>query len=149
MIQKFFLVAIGLALAASSVRAEIFSEEIECRQSLALFAPAAGGLPRNYAREREGHILNLALDIIPDFKQRTISGRATFLFKPISAGLRTLRLDAVDLSVASITSSHKIQNYEVTEKNIVVTFDPPMAAGEETQLTISYRAEPKLGLYFR
>jgi aminopeptidase N len=131
------------------MRSEIFSEEIECRQGFALLAPPTAGMPRNYARDREVDILNLALDITPDFKKRTIAGRADFLFKPIAQSTRTLRLDAVDLTVDSVTSNHKIQNYQVTDTNIVVTFEPPIAAGEEAQLSITYRAEPRLGLYFR
>ena len=38
---------------------------------------------RHYALDREVDVLHLTLEVTPDFKQRTIAGRATITFKPI------------------------------------------------------------------
>lgn len=73
-------------------------------------APAAGPEAsdyRKYAPSRGMDILHFALDVTPDFKQRTVSGSATLKFKPIAQPLAELRLDGIDLEVSAVTSSEK------------------------------------------
>src|ERR1700720_3067885 len=82
---------------------------LECVKSASFLAPIDSPDYRKYAPDREVNILHLALDVTPDFKQRTIEGKATLKFKPIAKPARELKLDAVDLNVHSITSTEKIQ----------------------------------------
>ncbi|MBM3892270.1 MAG: M1 family metallopeptidase, partial [Verrucomicrobia bacterium] len=110
--------------------------------------PDAVGAPQ-YAPDRKVDILHLALDVTPDFKKRTVAGRATITFKPIAKPLDELRLDAVDLTVREVTATAKIVAWQATEKEIVVTFEKPVAPDAETKVTIRYSAEPVKGLYFR
>ncbi len=44
---------------------------------------------RHYARDRDVAVSHLALDLTPDFKQRTISGSAVITFKPIAKELES------------------------------------------------------------
>jgi aminopeptidase N len=102
-----------------------------------------------YAPDREVRVLHIALDVTPDFKQRTIEGRATITFKPILRPVREIKLDAVDLDVHAVTSTEKIQGYQVTADKIVVTFATDIPVDQETSVTVAYQAEPELGIYFR
>jgi aminopeptidase N len=113
--------------------------------------PPSGDAPsgRQYAPDREVEVLHLALDVIPDFKQRTIDGQATIKFKPILKPVREIKLDAVDLNVHTVTSTEKIQGYQVTPDKLVITFATDIPVGQETSVTVSYDAEPKIGIYFR
>ncbi len=122
-----------------------------CRWCSTQFAPAAVDSPayRKYAPDRRADILHLALDVTPDFKARTIAGTATLTFKPIATPLEELRLDAVELRVASVTSSEKLLGHQVTDREIVLTFAPPIPIGKEARVTVKYSAEPRKGLYFR
>jgi aminopeptidase N len=104
---------------------------------------------RKYARDREIAVSHVALDITPDFKQRTITGTAVITFKPIAKPLEELKLDAVDLNVDSVDATAAIANYQVTDDQIIVTFKDPIAADKETKVTVNYHAEPQKGLYFR
>jgi aminopeptidase N len=70
---------------------------------------------RKYAPDREVDILHLTLDVTPDFTKRTVSGSATWKFKPIAKPFAELKLDAVDLTVASVTATEKILGYQVTD----------------------------------
>ena len=117
----------------------------------AAYGPAAPDSPdyRKYAPDRQIDILHLTLDVTPDFKQRTVSGAATWKFKPIAKPFSELKLDGVDLNVASVTSTEKVASYQVTDEKVIVTFAEPIPAGKEASVTVRYSAQPEKGLYFR
>jgi len=121
--------------------------------SLGLSGHAPGADPavpaRHYAPSREVDLLHLALDITPDFRQRTLAGQAALRFKPIARPLPELRLDAIDLTVTNLTATEKVAGWQVARDKIIVTFDPPVPAGREATVVIGYRAQPSEGLYFR
>jgi len=104
---------------------------------------------RKYAPDREVEVLHLALDVTPDFKQRTVQGKATIVFKPIINPVHEIRLDGVDLSVESVTSTERVQAFQVTEDKVIVTFVDELPPNKEASVTITYHAEPTEGLYFR
>ena len=104
---------------------------------------------QQYAPDREADILHITIDVIPNFKTRTVAGTTTIKFSPIFKPLTELRLNAVDLDVSSVTSSAKIEDYSVTDEDITVTYEPAIPVGAETTVTIIYEAESKAGLYFR
>ncbi len=104
---------------------------------------------RRYAPDRELDLLHVALDITPDFRQRTIAGKAVLRFQPIARSLQEVRLDAVDLRVSSVESSASVQAWQVTADKLVVTYRQAIPAQREVTLTIQYTAEPREGLYFR
>ena len=131
--------------------AGLFSEgnECLCRHSATFLAAPDASDSRKYAPDRNVDILHLALDVTPDFVQRTVAGQAILTFKPIAKPLEELRLDAVDLNVQSVTSTEKIAGHQVTDTAIIITFAKPIPAGKEAKVTIKYTAEPRKGLYFR
>ncbi|MHC4727315.1 MAG: M1 family aminopeptidase, partial [Planctomycetota bacterium] len=104
---------------------------------------------RQYAPDRKADILHITIDVMPDFKSRTVAGTTTIKFKPIARPLIELRLDAIDLEVSCVTSSAQIEGYSVTNEAIIITFDPPIEPEVEATLKVLYEAEPKQGLYFR
>ena len=104
---------------------------------------------RQYAPARDVDIIRVTIDVTPDFEERTIRGVTTVRFAPISRLLTELKLNAIDLNVASVVSDAKIAGYTTTDKDIKITFRPPLLPGEEHSVTIMYDAEPRQGLYFR
>jgi aminopeptidase N len=141
---------IGLAgLLAAGARAEVKSTTIQCVKSASFLAPIDSPDYRKYAPDRTVQMMHLALDVTPDFKQRTIAATATLRFKAVVKPVQELTLDAVDLDVHSLTTSEKVQAYQVTDKQVIVTFAEPIQPGHEVVVTIAYSAEPTLGLYFR
>lgn len=104
---------------------------------------------RQYAPPRQVDITRVIIDVTPDFEERTIEGVTTIHFTPIARLLTELKLDAIDLNVASVTSGARIAGYTTTDEDITITFGPPLLAGEEYSVTVTYDAEPKQGLYFR
>ena len=120
-----------------------------CIKSASFLVPpdAVGHL--NYAPDREVDVLHFALEVTPDFEQRTVSGQATLQFKPMVKPAQELRLDAVDLNIESVTATEKVQAFQVTADHLIITFAAAIPAGKTASVTIKYHAEPDLGLYFR
>ena len=134
---------------ALTALAETESTTLECQKSATFLAPIDSSDYRKYAPDRDVEVLHLALDVTPDFKQRTVQGKATIQFKPILNAVREIRLDAVDLSIENVTSTEQVQAFHVTEDKIIVTFVEPIPADKEASVTVTYHAEPTEGLYFR
>jgi aminopeptidase N len=129
----------------------VAGEELgRCGSALRL-APAKQDteIPRRYAPERRVDITHVTIDVAPDFASRTIRGVTTIAFTPMVKPLTELKLDAIDLNVASVESRAKIAGYTVADKAITITFSPPVLPGDPAAVTIRYDAEPQRGLYFR
>ena len=105
---------------------------------------------RKYARDRRADILHVKLDVTPDFAKRTVSGTATLRFKPIALPLAKLELDAVDLTISSITAvGAQVSEHQLTEDKLIITFAKAIAPDMEATVTVTYSAQPEHGLYFR
>jgi aminopeptidase N len=137
------------ALAPGHCRAEGDSETVQCSKSANFLAPLDSPDRLKYAPDREVEVLHLALEVTPDFKQRTVEGTTTLRFKPIAKPVQEIKLDAVDLTIHSVTATEKIQAYQVTTDKLIITFAEPIPPGREASVTIKYFAEPAEGLYFR
>ena len=100
---------------ATVLHAEESNIEVECLKTSAFFAPPDSPEYRKYVRDRTINVLNLAIDVTPDFTNRTIAGKTRIAFEPIAKPLTELSLDAVDLRVSSLKSSEKVLDYQVTQ----------------------------------
>jgi aminopeptidase N len=118
---------------------------------LASVRSASPDLPNapKYAPDREVQMLHLALDVTPDFKQRTIAAQAVLTFKALAKPVREVQFDAIELNVKSVEATEKIQGYQVTEDKVIITFAEPLPPERQARVTITYSAEPDIGLYFR
>ncbi len=65
---------------------------IDCIKSDSFFAPGDAGADGNYPPDRDVKVSHLALDLTPDFKQRTFQGTEVFQFKPNGKPVRNLAL---------------------------------------------------------
>jgi aminopeptidase N len=124
-------------------------EEMYCRWSEAWLAPGDSSAHRKYAPDRDADIQHLALDVTPDFNERSLQAEATLRFKPNSKPLQELKLDAIDLAVESVNSSARVAAWQVTDKNLIITFAEPLPPDKDVTVTIKYSARPRKGLYFR
>jgi aminopeptidase N len=142
----------GVLAAALSARANTAVQETHyCRFCAPSPAPLSVESPlyRKYAPDKRVEVQHLELDITPDFQKRTLTGSATLRFQPIGKPLDELRLDAIDLSVHSITSSETGLRYQAGDREIVLSFLTPVPVGKEVFVTVQYSAEPVKGMYFR
>ena len=146
---RFLMAALAVGCVAGVLHAEESAWELQCHKTIDFFAPPDSAESRKYAPDRSIGVEHLALDVTPDFKNRTLVGKTTITFKPVAKALPELTLDAVDLRVTSVTASAAILNYQVTGEKIVIAFADPIPVGKETWVAVEYGAEPVKGLYFR
>ena len=128
----------------------LHAEELTCSHGQ-LKPPQSGpgsGV-RRYAPDCQADLLHLALDVTPDFKNRAVSGRATITFMPVGSPLQELSLDGIDLEVSAVESTAKLKAYQATHDKVILTFEQPLPVDSEQTVTITYRATPKDGFYFR
>jgi len=147
-ICRFLIVSLVLTLAPFA-RAEAEEASLECfhaSRALVLDNPPSG---RHYPRERDIQVLHIAIDVTPDFKDRSVEGKTTIRFKPNLKPIRELKLDAVKLEVRTVESSEKIQAHQSTDDALIITFASEIPAEKEASVTVAYRAVPEQGLYFR
>lgn len=109
-----------------------------------------GNIPgRKYARDRLVDVKRVALDVTPDFKEKSVRGTAVLTFSPIARPLERLALDAVDLKVESVESTAPLSSHSSTLEKLELQFAQPVAPGTEVKVTVRYSAHPEKGLYFR
>ena len=142
-------VAAGLACLAASLAVGTADESVECVKTATFFAAPDSPDYRKYAPDRDVLVTHLALDLTPDFKQRTVQGRATLQLQANARAVREVRLDAVDLRVQSVEATHPVEAFHLTDNALILTFTRDLPPGGRATLTVAYEAEPKKGLYFR
>ncbi|HEY5913463.1 MAG TPA: M1 family metallopeptidase [Verrucomicrobiae bacterium] len=125
------------------------STVLRCNKSSLFLVPVDSPDYRKYAPDREVQLLHLALDVTPNFKERTIAAQASLRLKAVVRPAREIRLDAVDLRVSTVTASAAVQAWQATGDQIIVTLAEAIPPEKEVALTVRYSAEPTQGLYFR
>src|SRR3954467_6916593 len=143
------LLGVIFCFAALSLCAE--ESKLICAGARILAAPTTPDSPdyRKYAPDRKVDILNVLIDITPNFTNETISATATLTFKPIAKPLREWKLDAEELRISSVQSPAQVAAFNSDDKQLTITFSEDLPVDREQSVTIVYTAEPKKGLYFR
>ena len=133
---------------AHTSKAEQHIHGIHCGHAASIWS-SINSPSQRYAPDRAVDIQHFDLDVTPDFKNRRVSGSATFTFQPILKPLGQLRLDAHNLEIHTVIGSAEIAVWQNTDRALIVTFAKPIAPTTQAKLTVTYEAEPKKGLYFR
>jgi aminopeptidase N len=102
-----------------------------------------------YAPDRRVDIVNLLIDITPNFDEESITATATFTFKPLAKPLRSWKLDAEALSIDSVNSSSTVASFQNDDHALTINFADDLPVDREQTVTIAYHATPKSGMYFR
>lgn len=110
---------------------------------------ASGGGSRQYAPDRRADLVDLALDVTPDFRARTVQVVSVLKLVPLGFPLARLELDAVRLTFESVEASEPLASWSYDDAQLVLNFQPPLPIGREFTVTLRTRAEPEKGLYFR
>jgi aminopeptidase N len=146
---RHFLCLVAVSVLTAPAHGAAAGTDIECVKTASFFAPIEAGADHKYPPDREVKVSHLALDLTPDFKQRTFEGKETFQFKPNGKPVPELSLDAVDLTILSVASTVEIQGWQSTTDKLIITFVTPVPVDKEAGVTIAYHAQPSKGIYFR
>jgi len=150
MIHRIFIPILSITWALSAIYAAKAEHMhgIHCNHGASVWSSIDSPSQR-YAPDRAVDIQHFELDVTPDFKNKRVSGKATFTFQPIIKPLLELRLDAHDLEIKTVNSTYDIAAWQNTDRALIVTFNKPIDPKTKAKLTVIYEAEPKKGLYFR
>ena len=146
------LASFGLAACFSlAAHSASISDDWVCGCGKHLLPEPVGNVPgRKYARDRRVDVEHLRLDVTPDFAARSVAGTATLTVVPIARPLPQLELDAVGLQIQKVeVTGAALGEFQTTEDKLIVTFREPVAAGTKATVSVTYRAHPERGLYFR
>jgi aminopeptidase N len=101
-------------------------------------------------RDRAYHIEKYVAELSFDMAKEEIAGTATITFQSLRAPLDTLSLDAARLDVSRVEGDGKPLQFHVDAKSykLNVSLATPLPIGQSATVRISYRAHPRVGLYF-
>jgi aminopeptidase N len=106
-----------------------------------------GTRPR-FAPDRVVDIQHIALVLDVDPEKRTVSGTATLRAMVIAPNTKIVELDAVELSIESVTAGGKPAAFRYDGKRLRVELPTTLATGAELTLAVEYKGAPRRGLYF-
>ena len=111
---------------------------------------ALPGARPHYGPHRVVRVEHIDLHLRPVFATKTLHGEVATRVRAIENGVRTLRLDAVDLTIDGVREEDGAElAFTATAKDLTIDLRAPLAAGEAFTFVIAYRAiEPRRGLYF-
>ncbi len=109
---------------------------------------AMPGAPRRFARDREIDIRHVVLDLTLDFDARGLRGRVTHHLAPLRPGVREIGLDAVEMTIESVTLGTKAVAWRHDGRRLSIRLEEPLREGREVKLTVTYECTPRRGLYF-
>jgi aminopeptidase N len=107
------------------------------------------GAQPQYKPDRPGQVDHIALDLAIDIPHQSFSGTCTIRLTPVRDGLTKLTLDAVDLTIGSVTIDGVAQGFDYDRKTLQVSLATPTVIGQAIELAIAYHVDrPRRGLYF-
>jgi aminopeptidase N len=111
---------------------------------------ALPGARPHYGPDRVVRVEHLDLHLRPVFATKTLHGEITTRVRAVEDGVRTLRLDAVDLTIDAVRDGcGTALAFAATAKDLTIELPAALAADEPYAFVVTYRAiEPRRGLYF-
>jgi aminopeptidase N len=111
---------------------------------------ALPGARAQYGPDRFVRVEHIDLRLRPQFAARALDGEVTTYVRAVDGNVRSLRLDAVDMTIVSVRDREGAAlSFRASPTELVIDLPDPLAAGDAFAFTIAYRVErPRRGLYF-
>jgi len=108
-------------------------------------------LPGDHAmwpRDRIVDVRHIKVQVALDVPEKSVSGVATHTIAPLSDGVRWVEFDAIEMQIEGVTAGKVAAPFEYDGRKLRFDIGPGRKRGEEVVVAVSYRATPRLGLYF-
>jgi aminopeptidase N len=110
---------------------------------------ALPGTSRRYSRDRVVDVRHVRLEVAVDLERKTIEGVARHTVSALNDGTARVTFDAAELTILGVTDEGgKALRHEYAGGQVVAHLGRPLAAGEETTVSVAYRGSPRRGLWF-
>lgn len=107
--------------------------------------------PENRHHPERRHDFDLhhyAIEVVPDFDERTVHGYVEVTFSSTTQSLKALRLDAGDMVIHRATVDGKEAHFDHRGDELVIALPHPMNAGARAVAGVRYTARPTAGMFF-
>ncbi len=94
------------------------------------------------------HILHYKIDVSIDEKAKTVDGNVLLKIVPLRPDLRTVRLNAGQMTIYSAKLGKKDLKYDYDSTLLSVRLDTAYSFGDTVNLSIKYFCKPKQGMNF-
>ncbi len=110
---------------------------------------ALPGSQPHYTPDRPGQVNHIRLDLEIELDHQRVMGICSLRLDPIRKGIRTLRLDAVDLDIQSVHCNGIEQLFSYDRQHLDIELQTPTQIGTMLDLQIHYQIQqPQRGIYF-
>ncbi|MEM1239939.1 MAG: M1 family metallopeptidase [Cyanobacteria bacterium P01_H01_bin.26] len=107
------------------------------------------GASPHYNPDRPGQVEHIALDLDFDIPKKSYGGTCAITLNPVRDGVDSLTLDAVSLTIDSVTVGNEPQTFDYDGEQLHIHLGKPTLAGQPVTLTIAYAVkQPERGIYF-
>jgi len=124
---------------------------LACGRELRAPGPQGHALPGDrpkWPRDRVVEVRHIKLDLGLDLKGKAVFGTATHTVVAKNDGLQGVSFDAMEMEVESVVVAGQPRAFENDGRTITVEVGSRRTRGEAFDIAITYRATPRLGLYF-
>ncbi len=101
-----------------------------------------------WPRDRVVDIKHIKLDIRLDVPGKAVFGTVTHNVAPLNDGLEAVEFDAVDMAIEKVAFGRNPAAFTYDGRKLRVSFGGPRKRGEEIRIAITFRSQPRIGLYF-
>ncbi|MEM6253424.1 MAG: M1 family metallopeptidase [Cyanobacteria bacterium P01_D01_bin.156] len=107
------------------------------------------GASPHYNPDRPGQVEHIALDLDFNIPKKSYKGTCAIRLNPVRNGIASLLLDAVSLSISSVTINDEQQPFDYDGEQLHIRLTKPTLAEQPITLVIDYSVkEPQRGIYF-
>lgn len=126
----------------SGINFEYFADSEEARSF------ELPGAKPHYNPDRPGQVEHICLALDLDISRRSLAGICTIHIAPVRAGITSLSLDAVDMTIESVSVASVGQPFEYDGETLEIELLQPTTT-EKIAVAIAYKLEePQRGIYF-
>lgn len=134
-LKKPAIVIVGLLL-INSLSAQI--PQLNCRYSD----------PATHERDRNIDVSYMKLDVSFNTDSSLVMGKVTHTFKCLQKQVDTIFLDGPGIEIKSVLLDNISVEFKTIADGVVVSFKPALTWDKVYNLTLTYLARPKKGIYF-
>ena len=107
------------------------------------------GAKPHYTPDRPGQVEHIFLDLKLDIPNQRYEGTCTIRLNPVRDDIDRLTLDAVNLTIASVTVGKTQQTFDYDGEQLHIQLEPTTLAGKPIEVAIDYSVtHPQRGIYF-
>jgi len=111
-------------------------------------AHALPGDRPQWPRDRAVDVRHILFEIALDVPGKSVGGTVTHTVTPLNDGLKRVEFDAIEMQIERVTLNGAPAKHQYDGEHLAVDLGSPRNRGDRLNIAITYRATPRLGLYF-